>query len=84
MSGNILNLIHLSFLALILLLYVFLCVHISIDIAYKMQFSVYFSIVLYGLTFYILQTELRGFFVSIFFDENINMQLLLKCHFFLV
>lgn len=52
MSGNILNLIHLSFLALILLQYVFLCVHISTDMAYKMQFTVYFSTVLYGLPFY--------------------------------
>lgn len=52
MSGNILNLIHLSFLALISLHYVFLCVHISIDMAYKMKFSVYFSTVLYGVTFY--------------------------------
>lgn len=50
-SGNILNLIRLSFLALILQ-YVFLYVHISIDMAYKIQFTVYFSTVLYGLTFY--------------------------------
>lgn len=51
-SENILNLIQLSFLALISLQYVVLCVHISVDMAYEMQFAVYFSIVFYGLTFY--------------------------------
>lgn len=52
MSGNILDLIDLPFQDLILLQYVFLCVHISIDISYQMQFSLYFSPVLYGPAFY--------------------------------
>lgn len=52
MSENILNLIHPSFLVLILLQYVWLHVHICTDIANEMQFSLYFSIVLYELTFY--------------------------------
>lgn len=44
MSGNILDFIELPILELVLVQHAFLCVRISIDISYQMQFSIYFPL----------------------------------------